>query len=193
MRLACALISALSATGILHAQAALPTAFPIPLQTNLPRLQPDLQKKMDRDLMEISIPQLHALYAAHRYTVEQVTRWYLDRIARYNGIYRSVQTVDTEAALATAHHQDTQQSPHGPLWGVPIVIKANTAVQGLPDTDGWEGFAIPGHAFLAPRDATVTARLRAAGAVILGITNMPDFAASDTNRSTAFGRTGNAL
>ena len=169
-----------------------PSAFPIPLQTNLPRLQPDLQKKMDRDLFETSIPQLHALYAAHRYTVEQVTRWYLDRIARYNGIYRSVQTIDVDAALALARQQDTSSQPHGPLWGIPIVIKANTAVQGLPDTDGWEGFAIPGHAFLAPRDATVVARLRAAGAVILGITNMPDFAASDTNRSTAFGRTGNA-
>ena len=43
-----------------------------------------------------------------------------------------------------------------------------------------------------PRDATVVAKLKAAGAVILGQTNMPDFAASDTNRSTSFGRTGNA-
>jgi amidase len=148
---------------------------------------------MDRDLLEVSVPQLHTLYAKHRYTVEQVTRWYLDRIARYNGVYRSVQTVDVEGALATARKQDANtRGVHGALWGVPIVIKANTAVKGLPDTDGWEGFAIPGHAFLAPKDATVVGRLRAAGAVILGITNMPDFAASDTNRSTAFGRTGNA-
>ena len=44
-----------------------------------------------------------------------------------------------------------------------------------------EGFAIPGHAFIAPKDATVVAKVRAAGAVILSITNMPDFAASDTN------------
>jgi Asp-tRNA(Asn)/Glu-tRNA(Gln) amidotransferase A subunit family amidase len=51
---------------------------------------------------------------------------------------------------------------------------------------------IPGHELVAPRDATIVARLRAAGVVILGQTNMPDFAASDTNRSTAFGRTGNA-
>jgi Asp-tRNA(Asn)/Glu-tRNA(Gln) amidotransferase A subunit family amidase len=51
---------------------------------------------------------------------------------------------------------------------------------------------IPGHEFVAPKDATIVAKLRAAGAVILGQTNMPDFAASDTNRSTAYGRTGNA-
>ena len=51
---------------------------------------------------------------------------------------------------------------------------------------------IPHHELVAPRDATVVARLRAAGAIILGHTNMPDFANSDTNRSSSFGRTGNA-
>ncbi len=171
----------------------LPDAYPVPLRTDVPRLADGQRAAMGRDLMEITIPQLQALYARHRYTVEQVTCWYLDRIARYNGIYRDVQTVDVEGALKIARQQDADsRATHGPLWGVPIVIKANTAVQGLPDTDGWAGFAITGHAFVAPKDATVAAKLRAAGAVILGITNMPDFAASDTNRSTAFGRTGNA-
>ena len=78
------------------------------------------------------------------------------------------------------------------MWGVPIVIKANTSVKGLVTTDGWQGYLIPGHELIAPKDATIVAKLRAAGAVILGQTNMPDFAASDTNRSTAYGRTGNA-
>ena len=45
---------------------------------------------------------------------------------------------------------------------------------------------------VAPKDAPIVVKLRAAGAIIMGHTNMPDFAASDTNRSTAFGRTGNA-
>jgi Asp-tRNA(Asn)/Glu-tRNA(Gln) amidotransferase A subunit family amidase len=78
------------------------------------------------------------------------------------------------------------------MWGVPIVIKENTSVRGLITSDGWKGYVIPGHELIAPRDATIVAKLRAAGAVILGKTNMPDFAASDTNRSTAYGRTGNA-
>ena len=69
-----------------------------------------------------------------------------------------------------------------------MVIKKNTSIQGLVTSDGWEGFTIPGHELVAPKDATVVAHLRAAGAVILGHSNMPDFAASDTNRSTAFGR-----
>jgi Asp-tRNA(Asn)/Glu-tRNA(Gln) amidotransferase A subunit family amidase len=80
----------------------------------------------------------------------------------------------------------------GILWGVPVVIKANTSIAGEVTTDGWSGYTIPGHELIAPMDATIVARLRAAGAILIGHTNMPDFAASDTNRSSSFGRTGNA-
>jgi amidase len=152
--------------------------------------------RMDADLMDVTVVRLHELYRRHAYTVSQVVRWHLDRIARYNGVYRAVQTVDAQAALDAARAEDrAARAPGfrpGPLFGVPIVIKTNTSVKGLVTTDGWRGFMIPGHALVAPRDATVVARLRAAGAIILGLTNMPDFAASDTTRSTAFGRTGNA-
>jgi amidase len=164
----------------------------IALPSGLPVLPEAEQARMDRELMEIDIPELEELYRRHVVTVEQVTRWYLGRIAKYNGVYRDVQTVDVAGALETARREDAGGGEHGALWGVPMVIKANTAVKGLIDTDGWAGFAIPGHEFVAERDATVVAKLRAAGAVILGITNMPDFAIADTTRSTAFGRTGNA-
>lgn len=151
---------------------------------------------MDRDLMEVSVDRLHALYREHRYTVTQVVQWHLDRIARYNGIYRPVQTVNAASALAAAAREDAAAKGAGfhpgLLWGVPVVIKANTSVKGLITTDGWRGYMLPGQELIAPRDATVVAKLRAAGAILIGVTNMPDFAASDTNRSTAFGRTGNA-
>ena len=152
--------------------------------------------QMDRDLMEITVDRLHTLYREHRYTVTQVVQWHLDRIARYNGIYRAVQTVNAESALAEAAREDTESKQPGfnpsLLWGVPIVTKANTSIKGLITTDGWRGYMIPGHELVAPRDATIVGKLRAAGAILVGVTNMPDFAASDTNRSTAFGRTGNA-
>ena len=153
---------------------------------------------MDDDLFEVTIPQLENFYASHKYTVTQVVQWHLARIAKYNAIYRAVQTLDARGALATAAAEDTEAAKsgnglqRGPMWGVPILIKANTSVKGLVTTDGWEGYCIPGHELIAPQDATVVAKLRAAGAVILGQTNMPDFAASDTTRSTAYGRTGNA-
>ncbi len=153
---------------------------------------------MDRDLLEVTIPQLEAMYASHKYTVTEVVQWYMARIAKYNGIYRAVQNVDASGALATAAREDAEAAAagshyqRGPMWGVPIVTKANTSLKGLVTTDGWKGYMIPGHELVAPKDAAIVVKLRAAGAVILGQTNMPDFAASDTNRSTAYGRTGNA-
>jgi amidase len=153
---------------------------------------------MDRDLLEVTIPNLKALYDARKYTATQVTQWYLRRIARYDSVYRSILHVDSAGALATAAaldaaiKRDGRAFKRGPLSGVPIVIKANTSVKGLVTSAGWYGYLVPGHELIAPADATVVAKLKAAGAIILGQTNMPDFAASDTNFSTAFGRTGNA-
>ena len=152
------------------------------------------QSSIDRDLLETDIPRLHQLYRAHKYTVTQVVNWYLARIAKYNGIYGALQNLDPDA-LSTAAREDAERNPdfqRQPLWGVPIVIKANTSIAGRVTTDGWKGYNIPGKQLIAPKDATIVARLKAAGAIILGQTNMPDFAASDTNRSSVFGRTGNA-
>ena len=154
---------------------------------------------MNRDLLEATIPQLEQFYRDHKYTVTQVVQWHLARILRYNGIYRAVETILEKQALATAEQEDREAAAgfqnnavQGPLWGIPIVIKANTSIAGEVTTDGWAGYTIPGHEFIAPKDATIITRLRAAGAIIVGHTNMPDFAASDTNRSSSFGRTGNA-
>jgi Asp-tRNA(Asn)/Glu-tRNA(Gln) amidotransferase A subunit family amidase len=152
---------------------------------------------MDHDLLEVTIPQFQSYYTKHKYTVTQVVQWYLTRIDRYNGIYRAIETVTRSEALAAAAREDAEpkgrSTVHGPLWGVPIVIKANTSMEGQVTTDGWAGFAIPGHELIAPRDATIVAKLRAAGAILIGHTNMPDFANSDTNRSSSYGRTGNAF
>jgi amidase len=155
------------------------------------------QSAIDRDLMEVTIPRLHDLYARRAYTVEAVTQWHLARIARYNDTYRAMVSVTAESALATARAQDAEARAggtrsQGALWGVPVVIKANTSVKGLVTSAGWTGYVVPRHELIAPADAVVVARLRAAGAIILGQTNLPDFAAGDTTISSAFGRTGNA-
>jgi Asp-tRNA(Asn)/Glu-tRNA(Gln) amidotransferase A subunit family amidase len=156
---------------------------------------------MDRDLLEVSVTKLHTLYRTHTYTVRQVTEWYLARIEKYNPAYKPVLELDREGALKRADQEDAEaKSPAAlaaklksqPLWGVPIVIKANTSIEGRITSDGWTGFMQPGHELIAPRDAQIVAHFKSAGAVILGHTNMPDFAASDTNNSSAGGRTGNA-
>ena len=152
---------------------------------------------IDRDLLDVTVPQLHRLFAERKYTVTQVVQWHLDRIDRYNAVYGAIETVFRSEALAEAAREDAEAAPgggaaRGPLWGVPIVIKANTSITGQVTTAGWEGFRRAGHELVAPQDATVVAKLKAAGAIIVGHANMPDLANSDTNRSSSFGRTGNA-
>ena len=155
-----------------------------------------LPASIDRDLLDVTVPQLHRLYAEKKYTVTQVVQWHLDRIDRYNGVYGAIETVFKAGALAEAARLDadaaTGSGARPPLWGVPIVIKANTSINGEVTSAGWEGFTRAGHELVAPRDATIVAKLKAAGAIIVGHTNMPDLANSDTNRSSSFGRTGNA-
>ena len=151
---------------------------------------------VDSDLLDVTIPQLRRFYADRKYTVTQVVQWHLDRIDRYNGVYGAIETVFTAGALAEAARQDAEAAKgsgaHPPLWGVPIVIKANTSIKDEVTSAGWEGFTRAGHELVAPRDATIVAKLKAAGAIVVGHTNMPDLANSDTNRSSSFGRTGNA-
>jgi Asp-tRNA(Asn)/Glu-tRNA(Gln) amidotransferase A subunit family amidase len=155
-----------------------------------------LADTIDRDLLDVTVRQLHRLYAEKRYTVTQVVQWHLNRIDRYNGVYGAIETVLRREALVDAAGQDADavqgRTAHQPLWGVPIVIKANTSVKGQITTAGWEGFRRAGDELVAPRDATIVAKFKAAGAIIVGLANMPDLANSDTNRSSSFGRTGNA-
>ena len=150
---------------------------------------------IDHDLLDVTVKQLQQFYADKKYTVTQVVQWHLSRIDRYNSVYGAIETLYRSQALADAARLDADASKggtRGPLWGVPIVIKANTSVKGYPTTAGWVGFTRKGHELIAPRDATIVEKFRNAGAIILGTANMPDLANSDTNRSSSFGRTGNA-
>ena len=55
---------------------------------------------MDRDLAEVTITRLHEMYATRKYTVTEVTQWYLDRIAHYDSVYKAVLYVNRKGALA---------------------------------------------------------------------------------------------
>src|SRR5678815_4675155 len=169
-----------------------------PMQSSTAQAPEANSAAIDRDLSEVSITQLQSLYRNGKYTVAQVTQWHLNRIARYDGVYKSFLHVDATGALAAATAADTAKKAAGsrfnpgPLWGVPIVVKGNTSVKGFVTSSGWEGYLLPGFELRAPADATIVAKLKAAGAVILGHTNLPVFASADTTISSAGGRTGNA-
>src|SRR6188474_15158 len=112
------IVAAIAALGVTVACQNTPDAAPVTAASAI-----------DRDLMDVTVAGLHQLYADKKYTVAQVVRWHLDRIDRYNGVYGAIETVLRDEALAAAAREDSESSgTHGPLWGVPIVIKANTSV-----------------------------------------------------------------
>ena len=106
-------------------------------------------------------------------TARRATELYLERIDRLNPALRAYRTVRREAALAEADAADARlrAGDHAPLLGVPIAIKDNLAIAGELTTHGTSLIGEPARA-----DCEAVKRLRAAGAVILGITNMPELA-----------------
>ena len=145
-------------------------------------------------VVEMTTVDVLAGYAAGDFTAVELTRAYLDRIARYESHYNAFISMNPDA-LATAAALDVEYAgsgPRGPLHGVPLVIKDNIDYGGLVTTAGWEGFssAAGGIDMIPDDDAAVVTRLRDAGAIILGKTNLPDFAGHGTRtNSTVAGQT----
>ncbi|MCC7370747.1 MAG: amidase [Chloroflexi bacterium] len=115
---------------------------------------------------------------------------HLRRIDAVNPSLNAIIHLDAAGALAAARTADARLAdgaPAGPLHGVPVTVKDNLDVAGLPCTGGTRGRAgcVPG------QDATVVARLRAAGAVILGKTNLPEMALAFVTDNLVHGRTNN--
>lgn len=141
------------------------------------------------DVVELTVARVQADLAAGRYSALQLTRAFLGRIARYEDVYNAFismnpSALDTAAALDEEY---LRKGPRGPLHGVPVVVKDNMDMAGLVTTAGFSGFsATTGGVDLIPDDdAAVVERLREAGAVILGKTNLPDFAGHGTRTNSS--------
>jgi amidase len=130
------------------------------------------------DLAEASVATLQERMAAGRLTARALTRGYLDRIAaldRRGPALRSVIETNPDAiAIATALDAERKaKGPRGPLHGIPVLVKDNIDTgDRMMTTAG--SLALEGPP--APRDAFIVERLRAAGAVILGKTNLSEWA-----------------
>ncbi|NDU76266.1 amidase [Actinomadura sp. DSM 109109] len=128
---------------------------------------------------EMTVRDLLRAMATGPLTAEELTIRCLERIERLNPVLHAVITVNP-AARAQAREIDRRRAsgaPLGPLTGIPVLVKDNIEALGLPTTAGSEALrgALPSH------DAELVARLRRAGAIILGKTNMSEWAGYRSN------------
>lgn len=134
-----------------------------------------------------------------KYTSVDLVMAYLARIDTYEPYYNAFTQMNPDAladAAASDERRKRSRKDVGPLEGVPIVIKDSMDVKGMPTTSGWPLTSpISGGVSLIPEtDAPAVERLREAGAIIIGKTNLPILAGSGSNaNNSAYGPTYNAL
>jgi aspartyl-tRNA(Asn)/glutamyl-tRNA(Gln) amidotransferase subunit A len=143
------------------------------------------------DLIHLTAAELAGRIHSGEVSAVEAAQAHLDRIAEVDGEVHAFLHVGTEAALANAALVDEAvragTAPASPLAGVPLALKDVFTTVDMPTTcgskilEGWR----------PPYDATLTARLRAAGITILGKTNMDEFAMGSSTEHSAYGPTRN--
>ena len=147
-------------------------------------------KSISTDLTRRSAADLASAIASGDVSSVEVTQAHLARIEAVDGGVHAFLHVDAEGALAAARAVDRRRAagePLSPLAGVPVAVKDIVTTMGLPTTAGSRML----QGWRPPYDATLVTRLKAAGLVILGKTNMDEFAMGSSTEHSAYGATHN--
>jgi amidase len=143
-----------------------------------------------RDLCFTSATELVRLYKARKASPLEVMQAILAQVDRVNPRVNAIVTLARESALAEARAATRSLSRRAmlpPLFGVPVAIKDLTITQGIRTTYGSTIYAD----HVPSEDALVVERLKAAGAIVLGKTNTPEFGAGANTFNAVFGATRN--
>jgi aspartyl-tRNA(Asn)/glutamyl-tRNA(Gln) amidotransferase subunit A len=141
-------------------------------------------------LEDLTISELSPQIKRRRISPVEIINQYLERIKKLNPLLNAYMTVTDKQAIADAEVAEREIKGgkyRGPLHGIPISIKDNLATKGIRTTAGSKILA----EWQPDFDATVVARLKAAGAIILGKTNMHEWASGGTTINPYFGTTYN--
>ncbi|HWM37011.1 MAG TPA: Asp-tRNA(Asn)/Glu-tRNA(Gln) amidotransferase subunit GatA [Streptomyces sp.] len=142
------------------------------------------------DLIRLTAAETAEKIASGEVTSVEVTEAHLARIEAVDEKVNAFLHVDREGALATARRVDEKRARGeklGPLAGVPLALKDIFTTEGVPTTVGSKIL----EGWIPPYDATVTRKLKEADVVILGKTNMDEFAMGSSTENSAYGPTGN--
>uniref|UniRef100_A0A1I8H380 Amidase domain-containing protein n=1 Tax=Macrostomum lignano TaxID=282301 RepID=A0A1I8H380_9PLAT len=118
-----------------------------------------------------------------RFTCEDLISEQLRRIDAYNASLAAFISVDKEAAMAAAKAKDSQGGLSGALHCVPVAVKDNADVKGVPTTSGAPAL----RTMTAASDSAVVARIRAAGGIVIGKANMAEMSDSGTSSVSTLG------
>jgi amidase len=142
------------------------------------------------DLNFLPAVELARLIRERGVSSQEVLQAHLAQIAARNPALNAVVTLDEARARQRAKEADdalARGASWGPLHGVPVTVKDVFETEGMRTTASFKPLAD----YVPTRDATVVARLRAAGAIVLGKTNTPEMAGDEQTNSPLFGRTNN--